>query len=113
MKEKTKFRYKLNRITKVLESYSIDKFDMLTEYELAGVRLRYGIMMQAILDIHFGTLKQQKSASVYFTSPLYIEHCREVGIDSSLMDKIIESTDEYLDEIGEYSAQEEEYDIYL
>ncbi len=79
MKEKQQFKLKLNKIQKALFLYSDETYKdiALSDFELFGINVRYACMLQALLDVHYGTLKQQRSATAYFQSALFTEHCRD------------------------------------
>ncbi len=108
MKEKQQFKLKLNKIQKALFLYSDETYKdiALSDFELFGINVRYACMLQALLDVHYGTLKQQRSATAYFQSALFTEHCREVGIRKELMLYIIENPDSYANTIVDYDFEE-------
>lgn len=95
-----------NGVRENLISYTCDVFQEMTLQKLGAVRLVCEIIVQALYDLHTGSLEDQQSAIAYFNDHLFIRHCEMISIPVPLMKVIIENPTSYLSTIGEYEEKE-------
>lgn len=102
------FEIKLNKIQELLIQYTSDVFTDMTLQKLGVVRLVYGIIRQAIGDLHGTTEEYSVDSREYFDSYLFTYHCELVGINKEVMLHIARNPQDYLDSIRDYSFDEVE-----
>lgn len=97
------------KIIDVLVTYSSDKFDDMTWNKGRLVTAIYSTILQAVLDLHSGNKELKKEAIKYFEGSVYQKHCEDVKIEMELMDRIVLDVTEYLENIGDYDQEEEDF----